>query len=205
MRLLFGFYFITSMVFAQSDDQAIQHIKQQYTIISELQEKGLLQEKEIAYSCKDLSIRATLTYYYQNEDLKFISHSYHQGHYAAFNDYYISNDSLFFYLNSDGFDNDETIYDENTGDVIGTEEDWSASELRIYFNKENAIKCLIKQFENEDVTDDIKEKYPDVSMYFKSEVKECDPVEIKEVLSIFRRLIAAQKQSPQELCKVHGY
>ncbi len=205
MRLLFGLCFITSMVFAQSDEAALQNIKKQFLMISELQEKGMLTQKKASYTCKDLSIEGTLIYHYHNQDLKLISHSFDQGHYSASHSYYVSNNRLFFYFGSDGFDNDETIYDENTGDVIGTEEDWSVSHLRIYFSNEKAINCLIKQYENEDVTDEIKEKYPEISAYFKNEEKECDPLEVKEILSVFQKLTAAQKQSSQELCKVHGY
>lgn len=200
MRVFFGFCFITSLVFSQGDAAAIQHIKSKYQEISELEEKKLLTEKEIWYSCEDQSLSGSLTYYYHNQELKLIFHSFDQGHYYAFHHYYISDDALFFYFCDDGFDNHENIYDKKTGEWIDTKENWSSSELRVYFDKKKAIKCLVKEYDNEDVTEEIKQQYSDVSLFFKNEEKECDTIRVQEILNTFSNLVKFSENP----CAIHN-
>ncbi len=200
MRWCIGFYFITALVYTQTNNTIIQDIKTKYQEISELEERKLLTKKETSYSCKDLSIDGTLTYYYHNQELKLVFHSFDQGRYSAFHSYYVSDNKLFFYFGEDSFDNDENIYDEKTGELIGTEEDWSVSEARVYFDEEKAIKCLSKAYENEDVTEEIKQQYPDVSLFFKNEEKECDNVGTQEILTTFSNIVMLTENP----CKFHN-
>lgn len=172
-------------------------------MISELEKKGMLQKKELEYDCQDSGIEGSLIFHYQNKDLKLISHSFDQGHEYRLTNFYVSNDSLFFYFTKSYYDNDRSVYDEVTGKLIDEEEDWTAIEQRVYFDKKEAFKCLLKQYENEDVTDEISKKYPDLSIYFKNKETSCDSTQIKEILSAYQQLLKLRNSTSDSICRYY--
>lgn len=188
MKLTLTLFLISLTTFAQSKDSAIRDIKRQYSSIAELMEQGLLTEKTTLYSCEDQGLSGSLTYYFLNQELKIIVHTFDQGHHSSTNRYYVNNEKLFFYFLKENFDNDNHKYDPNTGDLIEIEENWSVFEKRIYIYNEKAIRCLEKEYGNNDIKDETVNKYPNISNHFKNQEMDCEDAETRKVLIFYDQL-----------------
>ncbi|MDH7446072.1 hypothetical protein [Aquimarina sp. 2201CG14-23] len=203
MKLLFTFCLITSITLGQNNNNAFQNIKKQFTLISELKEKNRLTEKEIPYFCKDISVEGLLTYYYKDKSLKLIVHAYDQGHYTITHNYYVQDEILFFYFSEEHVDNDTSIHDKHTGELLAIQENWSVSETRIYFDSNEAIKCLTKGYDNINTTKEIRENYERLSDHFKNKEIVCNDKEVSKILSRYSKLIAYMGQNTKGICPVH--
>ncbi|MBQ4819792.1 hypothetical protein [Aquimarina sp. MMG016] len=201
--LLILFFLTFSCSHGQNKTNVLKSIKSKYVTIEALLQNEELKEKQKEYTCKGLSIEGSVAFYYENQNLKLIIHSFDQGHYSTCDSYYLHNDNLFFYYREESIDNDTPIRDEKNGELLDTYEDWGISEFRVYFDEEKAIKCLVKAYENEDVTDKIKEEYSEFSDYFKNKKVVCDSSKITEVLLSFNKLIKLQSLNKENICFLH--
>lgn len=201
--ILILFFLAFSFSYGQNKTDVLKSIKSKYVTIEALLQNRELEEKEIQYTCEDFSISGNVAFYYKDQNLRLISHSFDQGHQSVSKDYYILDEKLFFYFHTDNYDNDQSIRDENTGALLDTKEDWSISEFRVYLDKEKAIRCLVKAYNNEDVTDKIKEEYSEFSDYFKNKEVVCDSFKTKEILLSFNKLIKLQSLNKENICFLH--
>ena len=200
MRLFFSFWLASVTVFSQNNEEVFQTIKSQFETITNLKKEGLLQEKTNSYSCPDQSLQGILSYFYQGSELQLITHTVDQGHHSITYHYYINNDLLFFCFIEEGFDNDVSQYDPNTGDLVEVEENWNIIEQRIYYNNNEAIRCLEKYFDNKDVNDEITKQFSDVSDHFSNQGIPCDNAQIRKIFKRFSGLLLF-KEDP---CMLHG-
>ncbi len=192
---------------AQQQKEEIEVIRKKHDHIETLYTQNQLIEKEVDYICDENAITdGNLIFGYLENDLKLIIHSFSQGHHYEVNNYYVTNNQLFFYFGQINDNQDLAEYDENTGSLLAVEEQWEASEFRLYFADGEAIRCLYKSFTDEDVTDSIKEEFINVADYFENKEKDCNRLGAKTVLDTFRLLMNLQNLNEEEICKlVHLY
>ncbi|MBL6445145.1 hypothetical protein JMN32_02420 [Fulvivirga sp. 29W222] len=131
---------------SQDTETIIKDIRSKYATVMGLKDKEALTVEVLEYRCPDFPEEGTITYYSQDEEVKLIEHSFSEGdHYGGKNQYLVWEGKLFFYFSDVGYwtfdmgtgDEDEPV--SQTKDII--------TESRFYFDNEEAVKCLSKNYE----------------------------------------------------------
>ncbi len=203
MKILIKVFLILFFCFSKSlaqTEKNISFIKDKYKIITALLEKEKLTEVVLESECKDNGQnRASLTFYYNNNSLVYMLHSYDQGHNSYTNHYYLDDDKLMFYFS----ENVSWIWDFECAPKQQevSNEIWTYEEQRIYFNNEIAQKCLFKTY-NERSIDQPYEGEGTLSETIKNQEVNCDIVVITQIMKKYNSLRSIQKNTTQNICDI---
>ena len=130
----------THSVTVDSYPTSVEQIKQRYAIINDKLKRGLLDSLSFKYDCnKERS--GTVTYFSDKGELLMIKHTYNEySHFSAVDQYFISNNKLFFaHLNgtSWSFESGQAAEGATKDDII---------EQRLYVENEKPLLCLEKKY-----------------------------------------------------------
>ncbi|WP_282085524.1 hypothetical protein [Aquimarina algiphila] len=178
----------------------IKNIKEEYSSITKLLEQDKLTALALENKCNSNGqTEAFLTFYYNNDNLVHIQHTYAEGHSNYTNHYYINDNKLFFYFS----EHESWRWDyEGTPKEQGfTNEIWTYDEQRIYFVKEVPIKCLRKAYTEKSV-DQPNKGETTLSEAKKNKEVDCDKNSMKLILKKYQLLLTFQKSTTQNICDI---
>ena len=172
-------------VAAIKNPASIEDIKQLYAEVNHKWQGGKLDSISIKYDCSG-ERTGTVTYFSENGKLSMIKHSYSEySHFSAIDQYFISNDKLFFaHLTgvSWSFESGEA--------VTGATKD-NITEKRFYITSKKPLLCLEKRY--------VKKSHSSNNPRPESvESKQVDCKALEPVLKGFGKLLAFKNGSKQD-------
>lgn len=139
-----SFLLSTLSVAAQLHVDPIQDIRQKFSYIMKAKSDNLLTTTEFSYECPYEPGEGTITFFYEGEALRLVEYSFHEGeHYGGTDQYFVWNDELFFAY----YDHGSWRFDYENGDFSNPQTVDEITQKRFYFDNQQPIRCLLKQFE----------------------------------------------------------
>ncbi len=197
IQILLIFLLFISKGFGQTKKD-IKNIKEKYYLITEMLEQDKLTMLAMESKC-NRQTDTFLKFYYNNNSLVYMQHSYGQGHDSYTNHYYINDHKLIFYFSeyASWIWNYECAPEEQGF----TNEIWTYEEERIYFNNKTPIKCLYKTYTERSV-DQPYDSEVELSDTVKNKEKDCDVVLMEQVMKKYTQLVDIQKNENQNICDI---
>ena len=130
---------------AQDQAESIADIREKFSIISQAVKDSAYRKVETPIGCEVDPIEGTLSYYFDGEDLRYVSYSVAEGDHSWFQyTYYVWDDRLFFAFHERGYWQFDT--GANVDGTLSETIDY-LSEHRYYFADQQPIRCLEKKWE----------------------------------------------------------
>jgi len=165
--------------------QSIGDIKQEYEYLALKLENKSLDSTSFSYNCRDEK-QGTVVYYFDNNALKMIKHTYSEySHFSATDSYFVKDSALFFvYYNRVSWS-----FDSQGKGTSDTKD--NITENRFYIIDNKPVKCLEKKFT-------VRSSDPDNTSSHNVGNKEVACSSIKPVLAKFQ-LLAKYKSQEKSL------
>jgi len=176
--------------------ETLQNIQEKYLRITESLEENKLKQNNFQDNCEASGRTDTsLSYYYSNTALVYLNYRYTEGHNNYNYHYYLWDDKLIFYFS----DHASWAWDYECApkEQGFTNEIWTYSEQRIYFNNEAPIQCLHKTFEEKPHQLEIN-----LSDTIKNKNIPCDSVMTQSIIKRYLALVKLQKKATQNICNI---
>ncbi|KZS39874.1 hypothetical protein AWE51_09520 [Aquimarina aggregata] len=177
---------------------SIKTIKEKYTIITDLLEKKELTQTILQSNCEDNNSKnIQIGFYYADDVLVYINHTYNQGHNNYNYHYYIWDNVLIFYFSDHASWNWD--YECAPKEQEYANEVWTYEEKRVYLVDETPIKCLYKTFEEKSI-DRATNPEIELSSTIKNKNIDCNKTMIENILSSYKKLLALQDK--EDICNL---
>lgn len=144
MNYFVGLFFLVNAFFPHpgTDPDPIQDIRKKYGYINQALNEGKLHEVSLTYDCPDYPEEGSISYFYENDQLRLIKYGSSDGSHGADEwEFYVWEEKLFFAYQSGGywtFSGSDEEGNPLTEDHL--------HEYRYYFHNESPIRCLEKQY-----------------------------------------------------------
>lgn len=163
---------------------SVEDITMLYAELNDKLHEGMLDSVSINYDCSG-ERSGIVTYFYEGVKLIIIKHSYSEySHFSATDEYFISNDRLFF-AHQTG-----VSWSFESGNAASGATKDNITERRFYIAQESPLLCLEKRYERKGALENSK---PET---VKNKVVDCKNLE--PVLNSFIKLIKFNKSSSQD-------